>query len=126
MTYKTIPFTLEEWRKDPEGRKINCKNVPALVAHYFPDNEQLAIIWEDGDCNRYSIKYAEDYFTLLIPVKTVRKWKNIYTDEVGFWHDSLDECDKACKYNRDRFAILSAEFDEDGNYIKGSVKVEEV
>lgn len=125
MRYKSIPFTFEEWQKDPEGRKISCKNMSSLVVRYFPESLSIAIIWEDGQACSYSIDMAGKYFTLLIPVKTVRKWRNLYKNDVSIWYYSKESA--LIHRSQSSYAIESVEFDEEeGNYIKGSIEVEEI
>lgn len=120
MTYKQIPFTYEEWQKDPKGRKIKANDgTLSRVVVYFADKNQLSIIWEDGDVSKWS-RFDMHNLTLLIPVKTVRKWRREYITGFGEWYE------KKPKPYSDTFAILSAEFDEEDNYVKGTVKVEEV
>lgn len=127
MTYKQIPFTFEEWQKDPEGRKIVLDKKQSHTVVYFPTQQIISIIWNNTTVSNYSLRYAEEYFTLLIPVKTVRKWRNLYIeDRRATWIEEFNQCKDIGSLYETRFAILSAEFDESGNYVKGTVKVEEV
>lgn len=124
MTYKQIPFTLEEWQKDPEGRKIKANDgTLSRVVVYFADKNQLSIIWEDGDVSKWS-RFDMHNLTLLIPVKTVRKWRNLDRRGCGFWFNRKEDAEKVRV--EDCYAVESAEFDEENNYVKGTVKVEEV
>lgn len=127
MTYKEIPFTLEQWKNAPEGSKImNEYGDTAVYANNFPKNGNeytFAVVWENGSMDKYTPESL--LLKILIPVKTVRKWRNLDTDNfTGIWFSDKAAVDLPA--GSDRFAILSAEFDEENNYVKGTVKVEEV
>lgn len=124
MTYKQIPFTLEEWQKDPEGRKIKATDgTLSRVVMYFAHLNQFSIIWEDGDVSKYS-RFDMHNLTLLIPVNTVRMWRNLDRHNAGNWFANFKTAISV--RGKDCYATESAEFDEEGNYVKGTVKVEEV